>query len=823
MRRNKAILFVVLMFFLVFGSLPAFAVDFAQCPSLDRGYRQRNWFPYRQLEVPVYAYFNNLDAERSFKIEQTSSWNRASHRTPHSENRDAQAEWFDIVRRQNLEIATGDRRYCVHETAVNIYHDLAAALEKNHPYLRRWVQNQERVFAGCSSGKDKPTEVTLLSAKNAPARAAADQEYQTASFYFYIGNYEIATRLYRQIYEQESHPYREYAAYMIGRIFRLRRNPSASYEWIAQISENPQFEKLRETFRDFRFVIAYYGCDYSKNASACKSMYLRHIKYIKENLTNIGQGMAAAQNYNASLSHLDRYLQRKPRIGGGFWFSPQNKTHPSLQAYAELAAQDEFFDWMQTNYTATPLAIDPAAYLYFSDQEKALNDAALNHALDRWKAGDGDEWLFTAYLRLYPGHADFLKAHEAVEHLLKEHVCASSYAGRNIFARLWRHYVVMDVATEMTDGMIQNIITMRRQYGQNVSIMNPMRAVLNLFLHQKRYEDIRRLAKAFIAAEDFDANLFSLYLNFFETPQKALSFLGQYFTKPHYYRPPTGFLTAILNRLSIEDIIDALNRYEYIPKEIKKSFLRTVFVRTVLLGDRGLFEKTAHLVVKTHPFLKPDIAAMLNMADGNPQSPYVTAFLLRHPRFNIVSTVFNQEGRNGLLFNQIDGRNRNDNNWWCRLDDDKLRRNFQQHLFHDFYNGYPALQGRHDAQWYEQYETAKERSAAEFFAAMPSGNWAADEELKQLEQYPAAPEYLPQQAAAYARSPVPLFYRGLKRLGIQVVGKDQMKPEMLHRAVMVTRYGCRGHYGKYSHEAFSILHRQYPASAWAEMTPYWFD
>ena len=52
---------------------------------------------------------------------------------------------------------------------------------------------------------------------------------------------------------------------------------------------------------------------------------------------------------------------------------------------------------------------------------------------------------------------------------------------------------------------------------------------------------------------------------------------------------------------------------------------------------------------------------------------------------------------------------------------------------------------------------------------------------------------------------------------------DPRVPEALHRAVMASRYRCTDeNTGKYSKQAFDLLHRQYPKSAWTGRTPYWY-
>jgi hypothetical protein len=52
---------------------------------------------------------------------------------------------------------------------------------------------------------------------------------------------------------------------------------------------------------------------------------------------------------------------------------------------------------------------------------------------------------------------------------------------------------------------------------------------------------------------------------------------------------------------------------------------------------------------------------------------------------------------------------------------------------------------------------------------------------------------------------------------------DPRLPEALHRAVQASRYRCTdANTGKYSKQAFDLLHGQYPESKWTARTKYWY-
>ena len=48
-------------------------------------------------------------------------------------------------------------------------------------------------------------------------------------------------------------------------------------------------------------------------------------------------------------------------------------------------------------------------------------------------------------------------------------------------------------------------------------------------------------------------------------------------------------------------------------------------------------------------------------------------------------------------------------------------------------------------------------------------------------------------------------------------------PKALHRLVFATRHACRTAPGEISQAAYSLLHKHFPDSEWAEKTPHWFD
>jgi hypothetical protein len=96
----------------------------------------------------------------------------------------------------------------------------------------------------------------------------------------------------------------------------------------------------------------------------------------------------------------------------------------------------------------------------------------------------------------------------------------------------------------------------------------------------------------------------------------------------------------------------------------------------------------------------------------------------------------------------------------------------------------------------------------------------------------AFPSFLTAQQRIEARLEKDLMVAGgesatmLTRRALEFAAKNphhEQTPEILHLAVRSTRYGCKDDStGKYSKQAFDILHTRFKTSAWTKNTPYWF-
>ena len=99
------------------------------------------------------------------------------------------------------------------QTAVTTLDRLTKQFGAASPQLKDWLQAQDQVFANCAGGPSIPAEA----ASNLPAAIKAERTYQIAAANFYAGKFDDAQRIFEQIGNDKSSPWRATAPYMAAR------------------------------------------------------------------------------------------------------------------------------------------------------------------------------------------------------------------------------------------------------------------------------------------------------------------------------------------------------------------------------------------------------------------------------------------------------------------------------------------------------------------------------------------------------------------------------------------------------------------------------
>jgi hypothetical protein len=248
---------------------------------------------------------------------------------------------------------------------------------------------------------------------------------------------------------------------------------------------------------------------------------------------------------------------------------------------------------------------------------------------------------------------------------------------------------------------------------------------------------------------------------------------------------PQSFLDAdsaliLSEQLPLSMLVEATTSPR-LPPRLRREVALAGWTRAILLEDSQTAERLVPTVVTLEPWLKSDLGRYL--AAINPEDRrFAAAFaMLRNPGLGpVVSPNLQRE---------VSVDSRGDfptDNWWCKLGQ--------------------SPEGPMDDNRPLLLVYPKRRIESVAFLDEASRQQAA-KEWERLSSISPAASYLGIVAVAYARA-----------------HPDEPRvPEALYRVVRATRYGCTdGSTGKYSKEAFDLLHGRYPQSPWTEKTPYWF-
>jgi hypothetical protein len=105
---------------------------------------------------------------------------------------------------------------CLEDTfrsATKTLEERMKTLGQDSAELREWLKGQDQVLANCSKGQTIPT----LLPPTAHALPRADRAYQIAAANFYAGNFETAEKMFREIAQDTSSPWREIASLLAAR------------------------------------------------------------------------------------------------------------------------------------------------------------------------------------------------------------------------------------------------------------------------------------------------------------------------------------------------------------------------------------------------------------------------------------------------------------------------------------------------------------------------------------------------------------------------------------------------------------------------------
>lgn len=448
----------------------------------------------------------------------------------------------------------------------------------------------------------------------------------------------------------------------------------------------------------------------------------------------------------------DQALQQRardllaPQVGPAITSALWDYSH-LLDHGARQQAPDDMTDWIRTMQAGfTQDQYDAPA------SDPKARAAAAQHAYERWQNTRSVSWLAAA-LSQYPGGApipaDLIAAAEKLP--------ASSPAYLTAFYGVVRARASagdMAAVRHALDGFLP----------ANASLPDSAK---NAFLRL-------RLTAATGLAE---------FLQFAPRQEAGETFAYEDEAAPAKAKPESMLdddAADILNTGMPLAMLSQVIARHALPPRVQRDLVLATWTRAALLDHADLAQSLAADVNQVAPELKINtgmyaaahdaaarrFARILALGHFPGLRPYIVAGLARREKLDTIDSFRD--------------------NWWCPI-------------------GYPGYEHLYSAMFGED----KAKRVPQSFAAFesPADRSAATEEWKMLEALPTGPNYILQQALAWARAHP----------------DDPNVPEALHFAVRASRYGCSDKgTGALSKEAHALLHSRYAASAWTKKTPYWY-
>ena len=398
---------------------------------------------------------------------------------------------------------------------------------------------------------------------------------------------------------------------------------------------------------------------------------------------------------------------------------------------------------------------------------QANDGAALEHSLQRWAATSSTAWLTAALAKLnakHPQTATLLNA------------AAKISADSPAFQTLAYHQVrLMLEAGRQPEA--------RQKLDELLALKTPMPAsARNRFLAQRmklarNAEEFFKFAQRAPATVSYNEDGQELpvdesWLSKDDTDQtgnlKMKAFLAG---RVSFASDSTEVMNSVLPVSVLKDA--ALNKT--LPEHLRHQVAVAAWTRAVLLDDDATAKTLASALLELAPEMKAQLTSYLAAKDAVERKDAALYLILKFPGMRPhVDTGMARTTAHGQIDNYRD-------NWWCGVEG-------------RMFNEDASLTPKQSA-----LETPGFVSAAQKAAALA--------EKRKLNAMEIGPNELCKLAVAWAnRNPA-----------------DPRVPEALHLTVKATRYGCRDKQTRRNSKlAFDTLHKQYPNSAWAKQTKYYF-
>jgi hypothetical protein len=646
--------------------------------------------------------------------------------------------------------------------AAETLHARAQNFGAESPELREWLAGQDAVFKNCN-GDDK----NAVHPKELPATAGpllrADRNYQIAAAHFYSGVYTDAEAEFDAISHDGTSPWQSIAPYLAARaLIRQISNNLDGFTEADRLAKDVPL--MKEAEKRLNAVIndpsrAQWRHDAGKLLNLI-AFRMEPQLYQHRLAKEIlgGAGEDFGQDVRDYTLLLDKYLDEEPDFPGVDRYT--DKYNKKLEQWRGERYQTL---WHERSDELTDWIMT------FQSGSKG----ATAHAVSKWRATGTTLWLFLAVAKLAgndPASADAIRAAAKVGPDSPAFIALAYHR-----ARLLRESGDQQEARNIIGEALSakeslplsaiNLLTDEKtKLAENLKDFTSMLARQPVRLNYDWYED----SENGCYASECNSTFYGV-----KKPSKSNRLLEQFDTT-----------TALLlnTRTPTEILVKIVNDKTLLP-HLQKRLAPSVWARAALLNQPDLASSVAEAVAEARPELRPFIQEFAAAKDPE-ERRFVAAFAISHfPGLRpFVDSVYPRETE----FTKINSFR---DNWWC-ADVGKI----QDHV-------------NYEKQWNQDLKPKNAALPVVPFIT-PEEAGAAETEWKTLSSNGSSYQYLPKVIIAWAKNHP----------------DDPRVPEALHFSSRVSRYGCAQDSDKnnFSHEVFTLLHKNYPQSAWTQKTKHWF-
>lgn len=684
-------------------------------------------------------------------------------------------------------------------------------LGKESKYLKQWLRVQDKVMEACT--EPNSTDLTLPDPMEVqPALAkmqTEDRAYQEASTAFYRDKPK-AIELFKAIGATDS-PHRAAARYNVANLLANGKQLTEARAEAKSILADQSLASVHLITKELLGYIA----NLEDTAEGWTALIDGTIAIIEQPKNQVLKSEQSKAEYNTALYDIDF-----AGIGGkddDWWLDGKLPEYPTIsKAIVDASRKHPMALWMMAGQTADQ-AYRAGPWSLIGEQWKARMSTIIDKALDIEPAAKGMPQPALDMLLAEKALPDDSTRAKLWEEAHVAITAAESSCGDDAQTAAAGHLLAHAVRLSAMSGHAADAIAELEKIPFKTAAVYYDLTLLKLseyLLGQGSLADARALRDRLLTPEFF-ANL----------PQSAkpaatdrfASFMGWIAEDEAHWKAALAMQSHKMSNLVL-NFLPAKTLWAYADDPMfsgneRALLARTAWTRGYARGQTPSSEQTAKLHA-LNPVIKETadkVAADYPKANAVRQRLLT---ILRSPRFGVLVTapgLWDGIEAHRTDFNELDGADPNDKNWWCAFDTDRqlggLRAQFNEALGLGFYDQY----GNDDLKQVYDQKTRDGIDATREIALKthPMINAVDWKEITALAKAGSAPRTLSQSAI---------------RWGKASKGSDGA-PEALALAVKTTRYACRwqGRHGTYSKAARDLLQAKFKDTTWARQTPYWFD